>query len=118
MLNTLLIIEDDPAILGLLGDFSTQLGYQAVLKPEIVSIRELQDIQPGLILLDHRVAHQLGGDFIYHLKHTPQTREIPVILMSAAVDVVDIALANGADGSVSKPFNLKEIQEIFEKYLG
>ncbi len=58
-----------------------------------------------------------GSDLCRRIKDNPATQKIPVVLMSAAHEIPKIATSCDADGFVEKPFDLADIELVFEKYL-
>ena len=117
-MKKLLIVEDDGDTLEMLGYFASQFDFEVVLKPEITSAQEVQEINPDLILLDHWVGQSLGGTFCAQLKSDPLTNHIPVVMMSAIHNIGQIAMDACADGALNKPFDLDQVEAIFEAYLG
>lgn len=106
MLKRILIIEDDLHIGNLLEEALTQEGYlvsRAYSGTEAVLV--LERISPDLVLLDLMLPG-LSGE-----KVLPKIREIPVIVVSAKVDVeekVDLLLGGAVD-YITKPFHMKEL---------
>jgi two-component system OmpR family response regulator len=76
----------------------------------------LQSQQPSLILLDNRLPDGFGIDFIAFLKrHYPDIK----IIMISGVDLAvrDIALENGADHFLPKPFTKAQLHESIRHLL-
>jgi len=117
-MKKVLIVEDDEDTLDMLGMFASHFNYEVILKPQITSIEELQEINPDLILLDHWVGQRLGSKFCAQLKSNPLTNHIPIVLMSAISDIGHIAREACADGALIKPFDLDQVEAIFDAYLG
>lgn len=105
-MNNILIIEDDTDISNLIVKALTNAGYsciQAFSGTEALLI--LSKLKPDLVLLDLMLPG-LNGEQVL-----PQIKEIPVIVVSAKVDVdnkVDLLLGGAAD-YITKPFNTKEL---------
>jgi DNA-binding response OmpR family regulator len=76
----------------------------------------LEDEQPSLVLLDNRLPDGLGLDFINFLKH-----HYPLIkiIMISGVDpaAADIALENGANAFLAKPFTRSELYDSIRDLL-
>ena len=68
----------------------------------------LKKQQPAVILLDNRLPDGFGVDFVsYVKKHYPSTR---IIMMSGVdAEVRDVALENGADYFLEKPFSKEQL---------
>ncbi|HJP62546.1 MAG TPA: response regulator [Mucilaginibacter sp.] len=117
-MKKLLIIEDDEDNLDMLGLFAKSLNLEVVLKKSPPSIQEIQFIDPHLILLDHWLGSELGGQFCLEVKNNELTQDIPIIMMSAVPNVGQIASDAYADGSINKPFELDDLEAIIQSYLG
>lgn len=72
---------------------------------------------PDVILLDHWLGETTGGNFCREIKGNQSTTQIPVIILSALPQVGQIAMDNCAEGGLSKPFDLQELQDVLEVYL-
>lgn len=105
-MNNILIIEDDTDISNLMVKALADAGYgciQAFSGTEALLV--LSKSKPDLVLLDLTLPG-LSGE-----KVLPQIKGIPVIVVSAKVDVdnkVDLLLGGAAD-YITKPFNTKEL---------
>ncbi len=102
----ILIIEDDTHIGNMMEEALVKEGYQvsrAYSGTEALYV--LSGSQPDLILLDLMLPG-LSGE-----KLLPQIRDIPVIVVSAKIDVNDKVelLLGGAADYLTKPFEIKEL---------
>ncbi len=76
----------------------------------------LQDNKPSLVLLDNKLPDGYGVDFISYIrKHYPGTK---IIMVSGLGSAKDVALENGADLFLEKPFALDEFNRVMDEYLG
>jgi DNA-binding response OmpR family regulator len=116
-MKKILIIEDDGDTLEMLGYIAKQTEVEVVLRSDVLPLTEIEQINPDLIILDHWIGTKLGGDLCLEIKQNETTRYIPVILISALNEVRQIAIDSCADGSISKPFDIEEIQETIEAYI-
>jgi two-component system, OmpR family, response regulator VicR len=109
MPKKILIIEDDPDILEILNDILLSEGYEVVLSADGEACRHLPDIMPDLILMDVRLKQpgQNGDAICQQLKSDADTRCFPVLLLSAENDLHALSAACGANGFLSKPFDMK-----------
>jgi two-component system phosphate regulon response regulator PhoB len=71
----------------------------------------LENLTPDLILLDWMMPGLSGLEFTRRLKKTPNTRSIPIILLTAKSEEADkvTALDAGADDYITKPFSTPEL---------
>jgi CheY-like chemotaxis protein len=70
--------------------------------------------KPSLILLDLKLPRKSGHDILRSLKNAPETRAIPVLVMSSSAERIDIdrAYALGADFYLVKPVEPERRQEM------
>lgn len=109
--HKILIIDDDPDILELLTYILAAEGYQIVTSFDGKEADVLHEILPDLVLLDlrmHGVA-KAGAKICLKIKTNINTKNIPVILISAEPDIESIAKDYYADDYISKPFNIHDI---------
>ena len=79
----------------------------------------LQKDRPELILLDLLMPKISGYQFLDQLKKNIDTREIPVIIVSAVTDIMNIkkTLDMGAVDYIEKPVDIKTLVRKVEKTL-
>ena len=105
-MNTIAVIDDDIYIGNMLEEVLEKEGYavmRAYSGTEAVYL--LSEKHPDLVLLDLMLPGLSGEEVL------PRIKEIPVIVISAKVDVQDKVglLLGGAVDYVTKPFNTKEL---------
>jgi CheY-like chemotaxis protein len=93
------------------------LDLECIIETEIIPLVEIKRHQPDLILLDYRLSNGLGHLFSHQIKNTPSTKDICIILMSAANQIEKIAEESHADYFISKPFDLDEITQLIFRCL-
>jgi two-component system response regulator VicR len=120
MLKKILIVEDDPDILDILTYILEAEGYMVVQSDDGKACEHLAEILPDLILMDVRLKQpgQNGDMICRRLKSVPATRRFPVILLSAEFGLAQLSEACGADGFISKPFDLSLLKETVGEMLG
>lgn len=116
MPKTILLVEDDEDILELLYFVLTDERYEVVRSKGDDAFQQALARQPFLILLDHRLEGSWGSRICAELKADNRTKHIPVVMMSAAIDLEQTAELAGADGALKKPFDLEELLELVRKY--
>ena len=83
-----LIVDDNPMNLGVLSDVLDRAGWEvSVAKSGQKALERVALIEPDLILLDVMMPGINGFETCERLKADPNTREIPVIFMTALADV-------------------------------
>ena len=106
----ILIIEDEADICLLLN---------IILKEDDVDIEHVKTLttaktylaenRPNLVILDNRLPDGLGIDFIEYLRENYPSTKILMISGFKAATAKDVALHNGADGFLEKPFTKDEV---------
>ena len=108
----ILIIEDEAAIREMLGYALMKEGYEFQEAGDAEQARPLlAQQQPDLILLDWMLPGVSGVDYARRLRNDPDTRDIPIIMLTARAEEGDKirALDTGADDYVTKPFSTREL---------
>lgn len=116
----ILIVDDDPANLNVLLDYLYQSGYKVLIAPDgEQALRQVEYVLPDLILLDVMMPGINGFETCRRLKARKDTRDIPVIFMTALSDPADKIegfLAGGVD-YVTKPFHHEEVSMRVKTHL-
>ena len=107
-----LLVEDEPAQREVLAYNLEAEGY-AVSRAENGEEAMLQvaEITPDLVILDWMMPLMSGIEVCRQLKTRDDTKNIPVIMLSARSEEVDAVrgLETGADDYVVKPYSLREL---------
>ena len=107
-----LLVEDEPAQREVLAYNLEAEGY-AVSRAENGEDAMLQvsEITPDLVILDWMMPLMSGIEVCRQLKTRDDTKNIPVIMLSARSEEVDTVrgLVTGADDYVTKPYSLREL---------
>jgi two-component system, OmpR family, alkaline phosphatase synthesis response regulator PhoP len=76
--------------------------------------------RPDLILLDVMMPKMSGFEVCKHVKGDPNTRDIPIIMVTALDEIGDVERARecGADGFISKPVNRIDLATQVRSLLG
>jgi PAS domain S-box-containing protein len=110
---TVLLCDDDPDILEILSRVLGQHGYAT--RPAARG-REAVDLavssHPDAILVDLRMPGMTGWQAIAELKARPETRDIPIIVMSGLDADTDPELAASTDGWLTKPVDEREMARL------
>ncbi|GAC1437261.1 MAG: hypothetical protein NVSMB65_11500 [Chloroflexota bacterium] len=110
--STILVVDDEPDILLLLDQHLQDDGYAtltAATGTEAIALARGQ--RPDLILLDVMMPGMSGFDVCNLLRDSPETRDIPVIFLTAVAETPKkvMGLRLGAEDYVTKPFDLREL---------
>lgn len=109
---TILVVDDDPGIAGMLDDLLTDAGYHTHITYSITGARSyLAAQEPDVLVLDVQLPDGSGLDLCAELHGQSETTDLPILLMSA-IDRSARFVAHGLDvggyDMVIKPFNLDE----------
>lgn len=119
MKNTVYLVEDNLEISELIDYLLTAINLEVRIFTTIAGFRnELPHLSPGLVILDIMLPDGNGIDVCRELKADELTRGIPVILMSAHINIKTKALESGADDFISKPFDIDDFIATVERYVG
>ncbi|GGI26739.1 response regulator [Pedobacter mendelii] len=113
--KVILIVEDDTPFAKTLLDFTRKKNYKGLVAVRgDVGIEMAKAYKPLAILLDIQLPVKDGWQVMEELKADPDTRPIPVHIMSS-LQVKKESLLKGAVDFINKPFAFEHMQEIFQK---
>lgn len=118
--KVILIVEDDPKSLELTQAVIESSGYSTIAAIDgEQGVKLARDKKPDLILMDIMMPKMDGYAACHAIKIDKLTREIPVIMLTAAGYELNKKLAQnmGASGYVTKPFNIEELKGMINQYL-
>ena len=121
-MKKILFIEDESALQRTFGDILRREGYEMIsaLDGE-AGLKLAKTKKPDLILLDLVLPKVHGFEVLKELKKTPETKEIPVIVLTNLEEMgdVDKAVELGARTYLVKTqYSLEEIVAKIKKALG
>lgn len=111
-LPQVLIVEDEPAIAELIAINLRHHGFTPVCAEDGPKAQTALDAcVPDLIVLDWMLPNVSGIEICRRVKADPQTRQIPIVMLSARSEEVDRVrgLETGADDYVVKPYSVVEL---------
>ncbi|MGH2795474.1 MAG: response regulator transcription factor [Actinomycetota bacterium] len=116
-----LVVDDDRVIQQLLEVNLELEGYQVAgtASDGKEAIKMAEDLKPDLILLDIMMPKMDGLEVCRHLKSDPKLAKIPVVLLSARAQDMDIreGIEIGADAYLTKPFDPVELLDVVGRLL-
>ncbi len=113
----ILIADDDPAILEVLAIFLEEVGYEVETTHDGHTLQTFENGYPDVLLLDIWMSGVNGRDLCRFLKSQEETRNLPILLISANRDMERIAREAGADDFIAKPFDLDKLLNKIEQWL-
>ena len=108
----ILIVDDEKFILDLLRNGLTANGFEVITAFDgFEAILAVEEQKPDMVIADIMMPRLTGLDFLKALKNNEDTRDLPVILISARdeAEMVQKGLGMGAIDYITKPFKINEI---------
>lgn len=118
--RSIVVADDDPDILSIV---SMSLETQGWDVHKATNGREAVDLaaqhHPNLILMDMMMPIMSGYEAVAELKARDDTKEIPIVGLSAKAMATDMERATdvGIDGYITKPFRIAQVLSVIEGYL-
>ncbi|HEX9819234.1 MAG TPA: response regulator transcription factor [Methylomirabilota bacterium] len=107
-----LVVEDERDVAELIRYNLGKEGYDVLVTASGTdAVKQAREMRPDLVLLDIMVPHLNGWEVCRRLKQDPETRGIPVIMVTGRTEEGDKVLGfeMGADDYVTKPFSPREL---------
>ena len=117
MKKKIMVADDDPSILDALTIMLEDAGYAVETTVDGLTVRDMNDKLPDVLLLDIWMSGMDGKAICKHLKSQELTKHIPIIMVSANKDTQQIALDCGADDFLEKPFQMEDLLAIVAIYI-
>ena len=110
--KTILCVEDEVSIRDMLRFSLEREGYRVEGAENRLEMSDsISRQRPDLILMDWMLPDASGPQLIKELRIESYTRDIPIIMLTAKADELDMikGLDSGADDYVTKPVSLKSL---------
>ena len=120
-----LVVNDTPEILDmfqmLLGDEGFRVSVDRFTVEMAVMLSRVKNIEPDLIVLDYLIGREESGwQFLQMLKMDRETKDLPVVICTAATQQVDQIRAHLDEmgvGVILKPFDIDHLLEVIKSAL-
>ncbi len=109
MSKKILVIDDDQAIVESVQMLLEMEGYNVATMTEVEKIDEIRQHSYDLILLDIWLSGQDGREISKILKSHEDTKNIPIVMVSASRDIEKSTSEAGADDFLPKPFDTEDL---------
>lgn len=118
MARRVLVLDDDIAVLEAIETALTYEGYEVRTIGRTYNIfKTIKEYNPDVILIDFILDGINGGEICKQIKNNPETRSLPVILISAYQGNIKTLLEFGCDHFIAKPFDLTELHDGINKVM-
>ncbi len=112
-----LVVEDDPDLLELMATIVADAGWRVVTAADgLEALERIAEELPGLVLLDMRMPRMSGGEFAREFRRR-HGDACPIVVVTAAEDARRRAEEIGAQGWLSKPFDIDDVVRTVERHL-
>jgi DNA-binding response OmpR family regulator len=116
--KNVLVIEDEPIIAEMISIILEIQGLNVISLSDTGRARDkLHNKEINLVMLDLNLSGEGGQEFCEYIKGQNDLKHIPVILVSANIDVDQIKEQCGADDIIHKPFNIDHFMEKVSHYV-
>ena len=115
--KTVLVVDDEPVLRTIVREILHEEGYSVI---EAADGRVILDMmareRPDLVLMDVMMPGVDGREVYRQLRSRAEHRDIPVVMMSAAVKPhgLDPSIA----GFIAKPFDITDLVELVARLIG
>src|ERR1043165_735 len=114
-MSVVLVADDEPAVLDALSQVVEDLGHQVVRAHDGREALQLaREPKPHLVVTDHMMPRLSGLDLVRQLREDDVLRDVPVLLLSAALPM---GSGSEAKAFLPKPFELSEFEELVSTLL-
>ena len=117
---TILIIEDDPALLELYSAMVGNGGYQALAAPDAQTALDcMKKFTPALIIEDLSLPDLSGLQLLHCIRQLPNAEEIPVIILSGSPGRIELARHSREQfvAFLHKPVTQQDLLASVRKYI-
>jgi len=113
-----LVVEDNPNMSGLLTDMLEVFDVDSISASDGVEALDLvNDNEFGMVISDLRMPKMNGTELLLAVKE--KFPKMPVVLISGYTmdSADDETVSRRADGFLTKPFKMNELQEVLNRFL-
>jgi DNA-binding response OmpR family regulator len=119
-MSTIVVVDDDPDILGLLEYKLTAAGHQVTAEADgEAGLAAIHEIKPELVVLDWMMPRKTGIEVCLEMRKDPAMADIPVLFLTAKAQESDVqrGFAAGGNDYVVKPFSPRELSTRIDALL-
>jgi two-component system phosphate regulon response regulator PhoB len=119
-MSTIVVVDDDPDILGLLEYKLTAAGHVVTAEADgEAGLAAIHEIKPELVVLDWMMPRKTGIEVCLEMRKDPAMADIPVLFLTAKAQESDVqrGFAAGGNDYVVKPFSPRELSTRIDALL-
>ena len=117
---TILVADDDPQILTMLGIRLSKRGYQVLEAADgLQTLEKAREHHPDLVLLDVMMPGKNGWEVAKELRADEDLQNVGIVMLTAIGERVNEMTSPlyGADAYVDKPFDFADLENKIKKVL-
>ena len=117
---TILVADDDPQILTMLGIRLSKRGYQVLEAADgLQTLEKAREHHPDLVLLDVMMPGKNGWEVAKELRADEELQNVGIVMLTAIGERVNEMTSPlyGADAYVDKPFDFADLEAKIKKVL-
>jgi two-component system alkaline phosphatase synthesis response regulator PhoP/two-component system response regulator VicR len=121
MARKILAVDDEKHIVRLVQVNLERQGYEVVTANDgKEALKKVEEERPDLLVLDVMMPYMDGFEVLQNLRRNPETRDIPVIMLTAKAQDADVfkGWQSGVDCYLTKPFNPMELISFVKRIFG
>jgi two-component system alkaline phosphatase synthesis response regulator PhoP len=115
-----LVVDDEPGVRQLVSKILSREYVVVEAKDGEEAINAVRSQSPGIVIMDMMMPKMDGLTACYTIKKDPTTRNIPIIMLTAIDQELNIRLSTtvmGANKYMTKPFNAQELLVTIKQLL-
>ncbi len=118
---SLLVVEDDEQLAKLVRTYFKMEGFETRIAGSRAALEAaLREARPDVVLLDVMLPDADGLDLLAAIRKHPAVKDVPVVMMTAKSTRESVlqGIKRGANGYVTKPFNVDVLLKAVKSVLG
>ena len=118
MSNRILLVDDEPDFLSVIRMRLSKAGYDVICAHHGKdALERLKLKKPDIIITDVMMPVMDGVDLFQELKNDPETKKIPIIVITVKDKLEESFKAVGVDEFIAKPFEIDELLRKIQKCI-
>jgi two-component system phosphate regulon response regulator PhoB len=121
MAKKILVIDDDKDVRDTIVYVLENENYEVIASEDAEILKNINTVGPGLVIMDNYLSEwksdASGQQLTRNLKLNRATKHIPVVLISAASNIDEIAKTGLADAFLKKPFDADSLLKTVKQFV-
>jgi DNA-binding response OmpR family regulator len=117
MPGTVLVVEDETYLAGLLSDVLQASGYNVVLTTAGRAADRVEEVWPEAIVMDYLMPGLNGAEVVAQVRARLGDRVPPVVLVTGLTNARELAEKIGADAYLRKPFDVDALVQVIDRLV-